>query len=189
MNPIDTIHVLMTSIYSNRFNIEKEDKFDSFIEEVINDSLKFPTFQDGIFHFKREKIFARSIQNVTNEVLTIDRNKVKEFMSKELNSSIYNESVYNFVQIDHSIGLIGHNCVIYSSTASSQMTLLKLVCKFQDSVLFEVTDISSIKEFISKLIDDDGKHVHILVIRKISNSLCTSIMNIFMSFIFRKFYI
>ena len=49
MNPIDTIHVLMTSIYSNRFNIEKEGKFDLFIEEVINDSLKLPTFQETYF--------------------------------------------------------------------------------------------------------------------------------------------
>lgn len=188
VSSIDTIRVLMTSIYFNRFNIDKEKEFDTFLDEIKNDSLKFPMFQDGLIHFKEKKNFARSIQNVTSEVLTIDRDKIKEFISKEMNSSVYDESVHNFIQIDHSIGAIGHDCIIYSSTASSQMTLLKLVCKFQDSVLFEVTDISSIKEFINKLIDDEGNHVHVLLMRKISNSLIYSILNIFKSFIFHSIY-
>ncbi|OHT01147.1 Dynein heavy chain family protein [Tritrichomonas foetus] len=184
VNNNDTIKVLMTSIYFNRFN-NKETEFENFCNELIEQN-QFPIFQEALIHFKNEKVFARAMQNVSSEVLLLDRTKINDFMTKSLKTTVYNESISNFIKIDHSIGRLGHNCIIYSSTASSRMTLLNLVCRFQGSNFIEILTCESVKEFIYKLLQDDGFHVFVLVLRV--EALTSLIINVFIDYIFSALF-
>lgn len=121
---------------------------------------------------KRNKTFARTKQDVSSEVLTLDLKCVAGFLQTRMGSNVTYEAYLNFVVIGHIIYKPGSHCVIESETGASRVTLVKLVSIFQNITFPDFSHESNLAKTLKKLIKENAKddeQYHMIIFRHIES--------------------
>lgn len=163
IDALSQFRVFMGDVYSRKFT-GTGDAFDKFLETLKSLSEK-TEYKAAVIQFCNDRKFARPIQNYREEVKLIDFEDIRNQMSEQRKTRIDDESVANFINLDHSLARCAHHCIINSATGASRLAILKMVADFQVARMVELTNRKQVKEFISDLVLQDDPPISFITMR------------------------